>query len=150
MVTPNTISQKCKYALRAIFELALRDSPEPVKIQDIASAQAIPPRFLEIILSELKHGGFVQSRRGNNGGYMLARPANDIAVGEVIGFIQGAARQGVQPGRRRTDLMGDYIFSNLWQKVTNAVADIYNSTTFADLVQQELTQRKKYVPDYAI
>ena len=150
MVTPNTISQKCKYALRAIFELALRDSPEPVKIQDIASAQAIPPRFLEIILSELKHGGFVQSRRGNNGGYMLARPANDIAVGEVIGFIQGAARQGVQPGRRRTDLMGDYIFSNLWQKVTKAVADIYNSTTFADLVQQELTQRKKYVPDYAI
>lgn len=150
MVTPNTISQKCKYALRAIFELALRDSPEPVKIQDIASVQAIPPRFLEIILSELKHGGFVQSRRGNNGGYMLARPANDIAVGEVIGFIQGAARQGVQPGRRRTDLMGDYIFSNLWQKVTKAVADIYNSTTFADLVQQELAQRKKYVPDYAI
>jgi len=150
MVTPNTISQKCKYALRAIFELALRDSPEPVKIQDIASAQAIPPRFLEIILSELKHGGFVESRRGNNGGYMLARPAQNLTVGEVIGFLQGSARRNARADRQKLGLMGDYIFSNLWQKVTKAVADIYNSTTFADLVQQELAQRKKYVPDYAI
>ena len=73
MVGPSKISKRCRYGLRAIFELALRGTSEPVKIQDIASAQGIPQRFLEIILSELKQGGFVESRRGSNGAYMLAR-----------------------------------------------------------------------------
>ncbi|MHC4807793.1 MAG: RrF2 family transcriptional regulator, partial [Planctomycetota bacterium] len=83
------ISKKCRYALRAIFELALRDSGQPVKIHEIAGAQNVPPRFLEVILNELRHAGFVDSRRGNGGGYMLARDAKDLTVGEVIEYIQG-------------------------------------------------------------
>lgn len=146
MVVPNGISQKCRYALRAIFELALRNSSEPVKIQDIASAQAIPPRFLEIILAELKHAGFVESRRGNEGGYILAQPAEELTVGEVISFLQGGNR--MTP--RSSGLMGDYAFSQMWEDVRAAVLDIYNSTTFADLVAEELSKRNKYVPNYAI
>jgi len=146
MVVPNGISQKCGYALRALFELALRNTSEPVKIQDIASAQAIPPRFLEIILSELKHAGFVESRRGNEGGYILAQSAEELTVGEVISFLHGGTRKA----SRSTGLMGDYAFSQMWEDVRDAVLDIYNNTTFADLVAEELAKRNGYVPDYAI
>ena len=150
MVAPNRITKRCRYALRAIFELALRDTTDPVKIQDIALSQGIPPRFLEVILAELKHGGFVESRRGNDGGYMLVRPANDLTVGEVIGFLQGSARSNARTDRQKLVLMGDYVFSKMWGNVSDAIADIYNSTTFADLVEQELAKRKNYVPNYAI
>jgi len=146
MVVPNGISQKCRYALRAIFELALRNSSEPVKIQDIASAQAIPPRFLEVILAELKHAGFVESRRGNEGGYILAQPAEELTVGEVISFLHGGNRIFY----RSTGLMGDYAFSQMWEQVRTVVLDIFNSRTFADLVAEELDKKNRYVPNYAI
>jgi Rrf2 family protein len=141
------ISQKCRYALRALFELALRDSNAPVNVHDIASAQAIPQRFLEVIFAELKHAGFVEAKRGSRGGYILARPANKIAVGEVLNFLQG---RPPSKAAKRGDLPGDYVFSKLWQDVTIAIKNIYNNTTFADLVEQEMANRKKYVPSYAI
>ncbi len=150
LAAPNTVSKKCRYALRAIFELALRDTTEPVKIQDIASAQGIPPRFLEVILAELKHGGFVESRRGNDGGYLLVRPACDLTVGEVISFLQGNVYDRDRTALHGLDLMGDYVFSKMWKKASDAISDIYNSSNFADLVEQELAKRKTYVPNYAI
>ncbi len=145
-----SVSKKCRYALRALFELALRNSNEPVKIQDIASAQAIPPRFLEVILAELKHGGFVESRRGNEGGYILARPANSLAIGEVIGFLYGSFKTAKQPVYQENPLVGDYVFHRLWKNVSDSVLDIYNNTTFAEMVEQELAHREKYVSNYAI
>ena len=83
------ISQKCQYALRAIFDLAKHYGQGPVKIGDVAEAQAIPPRFLEVILSQLKQGGFVESRRGAEGGYLLARAPRQLVVGEVLRFVEG-------------------------------------------------------------
>lgn len=150
LAAPNTVSKKCRYALRAIFELALRDTTEPVKIQDIASAQGIPPRFLEVILAELKHGGFVESRRGNDGGYILSRPARELTVGEVISFLRGGFHRRTPTGRHGSGLMGDYVFSKMWEKVSAAISDIYNSSNFADMVEQELVRRKAYVPNYTI
>ena len=150
MVAPNAVSQKCRYALRAIFELALRNTTNPVKIHDIALVQAIPPRFLEVILAELKHGGFVESRRGNDGGYILARPAQNLTVGEVIGFLQGSTRRNARADRQKLGLIGDYVFSKMWENISDAIADIYNNTTFADLVKIEQAQREKYTPNYVI
>jgi len=149
-VAPYSVSRKCSYALRAIFELALRNSPDPVKVQDIASAQAIPPRFLEIILSELKHAGFVRSRRGNDGGFVLARHPAYLSVAEVITFFQTNAYNPGQNDRGRFSRRGDYVFSKLWSRVNNAIAEVYNSTTFSSLVEEELARNKTYVPDYAI
>ena len=81
------ISVKGDYALHAIFDLALQKFGEPIKIADIAKRQKIPQKFLELILAGLKQGGFVESRRGAEGGYRLARPADQIAVGEVLKFV---------------------------------------------------------------
>jgi Rrf2 family protein len=150
MVDPSKISKKCRYGLRAIFELALRGTSEPVKIQDIASAQAIPQRFLEIILSELKQGGFVESRRGSNGGYLLSLPAEDLTVGEVITFFQGNGGKGVKTSRQNDKHRGDYVFSRLWKEVNHAISDIYEATTFSEMVREELDNSKAYTTNYAI
>ena len=78
------ISKKCYYALRALFELALRQTAAPVAVAEIASAQDIPARFLETILNELRHAGLVVSHRGNAGGYSLAAPAEKTTVADIV------------------------------------------------------------------
>ncbi len=150
MNTKINLSGKCRYALKAIFELTMRNSTDPVKIQDIASAQEIPPRFLEVILAELKHGGFVESRRGSEGGYILARPANKITVGHVLSFLQKGNARKDKDRQQTYSISGDYAFTNMIQKVNEAVSNIYDHTTFADLVEKELKIRNEYVPNYAI
>ena len=69
---------------QAILDLATQPPGQPVKIADIARRQKIPQKFLELILANLKQGGFVESRRGAEGGYRLAEPAARISVGEVL------------------------------------------------------------------
>ena len=78
------ITQKKQYALRAVYELAKHQGQAPLKSAEIAQSQAIPLRFLEIILNRLKHAGIVKAKRGFNGGYNLKRPAHEITVGEIF------------------------------------------------------------------
>ena len=145
------VPKKCRYALRAIFELALRNSEKPVKVHEIAESQSIPVRFLEVILNELKQGGFVESRRGNEGGYLLARPAKTIFVGQVIRFIQGShPSTGPGSGVSEASVPGDLAFAKLWRNVNKAVTDIYGNTTFSDLVEQEMAMSNSYVNDFVI
>lgn len=82
------ISQKAKYAMRALIALA-RAAPASLMIAEIAAKQKIPKKFLEQILLELKAGGFVRSRRGRLGGYELLLPADEITFGEVLRLIDG-------------------------------------------------------------
>jgi Rrf2 family cysteine metabolism transcriptional repressor len=147
------ISKKCRYALRAIFELALRNRGRPVKIHEIAAAQNIPPRFLEVILNELRHAGFVDSRRGNGGGYVLTRDAKDLTVGEVIEYIQGSisvASDGIRKAGRNTVFFGDDAFEQLWRELNTAISEACDSKTFAELVEFERAKRETCVPDYSI
>ncbi len=147
------ISQKCQYALRAIFELAKYHGQGPTKIADIAEAQAIPPRFLEVILSQLKQGEFVTSRRGAEGGYLLARDPGGLLVGEIIRFVEGPIGPvGCVTGEseQRCLLHGDCVFLDMWTKVQQAVSTIYDTTTFEYLVEEDARRAKRYVPSYAI
>src|ERR1700686_928883 len=96
------ISVKGEYALQAIFDLAANAGAEPVKIAEIARRQKIPQKFLELILASLKQGGFVESRRGAEGGYRLARAADQISVGEVLRFVE----EGKRIQRKTPDAFG--------------------------------------------
>src|ERR1700722_8850957 len=82
------ISVKGEYALQAIFDLAANSRSQPVRIADIARRQQIPQKFLELILASLKQGGFVESRRGAEGGYRLAKPADQITVGQALHYME--------------------------------------------------------------
>ena len=84
------VSQKCQYTLRALFELAKRQGTEPVTVAEIADAQAIPRRFLELIFLDLRSDGMVQSRRGSNGGYVLAVSPETTTVEDVIRAVDGS------------------------------------------------------------
>jgi len=83
------ISQKARYALRALLALARPGPGTTLMIAEIAADQNIPKKFLEQILLELKAGGLVQSRRGRTGGYALIRPAEAVTFGEVLRLIDG-------------------------------------------------------------
>ncbi len=83
------LTSKAKYALRAMVDLAVNDRGGPVFIADIARRQDIPRRFLENILIELRRGGLVNSHRGKNGGYVLARAAETLTFAEIIRAIDG-------------------------------------------------------------
>ncbi|MHC5060722.1 MAG: RrF2 family transcriptional regulator [Planctomycetota bacterium] len=145
------ISKKCQYGLRAVFELAVRKSGQPVKIHQIAGAQNIPPRFLEVILNQLRHAGFVESRRGNEGGYMLARDAAELTVGQVIRCIQGSINVTVDDGGPvNGGCLGQSAFEQLWQKVNSAVSDICDSATIAELVEYERANGTAAVLNYNI
>ena len=84
------ISAKADYAVRAAVELAAAtDDPRPVKAERIATNQGIPLNFLENILGELRHAGIVRSQRGAEGGFRLAKPANQITVADVMRAAEG-------------------------------------------------------------
>jgi len=138
-------SVKGEYALHAIFDLASQRAGEPVRIADIARRQKIPQKFLELILAGLKHGGFVESRRGAEGGYLLARPAESITVGEVLRFVEGP-----HPGKGRTRRKAETPFMDMWQQVDRAVSDIIDKTTFADLLRGWTDRQNRFVLNWEI
>ena len=142
------ISQKCQYALRSVFELARRRQGGPVTVAEIAAAQAIPPRFLEVILVELRKAGFVKSRRGVHGGYQLAVLPQSLTVGTVIEFVDGPVapvKCVADPSDVDCALYGNCAFMPLWEQARDALATVYNGTTFQDLIEQEHVAASKHV-----
>ena len=137
------ISVKGEYALKALFDLALQKSTEPVKIADIARRQKIPQKFLELILASLKQAGFVESRRGAEGGYLLARPADAMTVGEVLRQIESKK----QP---RTQAAAEDALSDMWKAVDAAVSGVVDRTTFAELARRWQEKQTRYVPNWEI
>ena len=135
------ISVKSEYALHAVLDLALQPPGEPVKIAEVARRQKIPQKFLELILASLKQGGFVESRRGAEGGYRLARPANEITVGEVLKFVEET--------KHSKRAAGDP-FEDVWRRVDEAVAEILDRTTFAELARQWQQSQSRFVANWEI
>jgi Rrf2 family protein len=124
-----------------------------VKIHSIAQTQGISHRFLEAILNELKRGGFVDSRRGNGGGYILSRDARQLTIGEVFEYMQGAISvvpDSHRKSKKSTVRRGDNAFEQLWQEVNQAMLEVWNRKTFADLVEFERNSKALRVPNYVI
>jgi Rrf2 family cysteine metabolism transcriptional repressor len=135
------VSQKCQYALRALFELALRYPQDVVTtVAEISEKQDIPPRFLEQILSKLRTGGYIESRRGNQGGYIMTVSPSSISVGEIIRFIEGSdesvdcLKKGASS---HCPFRGECVFKELWERAKSSMADIFDATTFKDLVDKQ-------------
>jgi Rrf2 family cysteine metabolism transcriptional repressor len=147
------LSQKCQYAIRAVFELARQYGRGPVKIGEIAEAQAIPPRFLEVILNQLRRADFVQSRRGPEGGYFLARHPDAVTVGEIVQFMEGplapVACLNDKSGDRCT-LYGNCVFIGMWERAARAISEVYDRTSFQNLVDDDAKIQKADALSYSI
>ena len=128
------VSAKVDYALRAMTELAAAP-PGPIKGERLATAQAIPPKFLENILIELRHAGLVASQRGAEGGYRLARPAAEITIADVIRAVEGpiASVRGARP--EDVSYTGTATaLRDVWIDLRAAMRGVLETTTIADLV----------------
>jgi Rrf2 family protein len=128
------VSAKVDYALRAMAELAA-SPPGPVKGERLATSQAIPPKFLENILVELRHAGLVASQRGAEGGYRLARPPAEITIADVIRAVEGpiASVRGVRP--EDVSYTGAATaLRDVWIDLRRAMRGVLETTTLADVV----------------
>jgi len=137
------VSVKGEYALQAIFDLAAQGGRDPIRIADIARRQQIPQKFLELILASLKQGGFVESRRGAEGGYLLARRPDAITVGDVLRFIEG--RQEERSRHRRE---GNSPLADLWERADRAIDGVLDSASFAQLVREWTEKNNSFVPNW--
>lgn len=132
------ITYKGDYALKTILDLATHYGRSPVTIHDLAKGADIPIKFLEQILLDLKRGGFVESRRGKVGGYLLARAPSNIKLGDVIRFIDGPVEPVlcVDRGYKGCNDINKCAFRGIWRKVTEATSKIIDNITFEDLVKK--------------
>jgi Rrf2 family protein len=134
------ISQKAKYALRALVSLCRARYGEPLMISQISKDQAIPKKFLEQILLELKRHGIVESRRGRLGGYVLLRPADRITFGEVLRLIDGPIAPlpclSKIAYRRCLDCADEATceIRHVFARVTLATREVLDKTTLADAI----------------
>jgi Rrf2 family protein len=133
------VSAKTDYAIRAALELAAAQDGKPVKGERIATAQAIPLRFLENILMQLRHAGLVESRRGADGGYRLARPAAEVTLADVIRAIDGplAGVSGARPETLGFEGVAEPM-REVWIAVRAALRGVLEQVTLADVVAGEL------------
>lgn len=132
------ISARADYAVRALAELAAAGSG-PVKSERLAKAQRIPAKFLENILSELRHAGLLLSQRGADGGYWLGRPAAEITLADIIRAVDGplANVRGQRP--ETIDYEGAAArLSDVWIAVRASLRVVLEQVTLADLVDGPL------------
>jgi Rrf2 family protein len=136
------LSRKAKYAIKALLALAGRQDEEPVRIGDLARAEQIPPKFLELILLGLKNQGILQSRKGKGGGYRLARDPSEISLGQVVRMFDGplapvpcASQTAYVPCAdcRSEAVCGVHL---AMKEVRDATARVLDGTTLASLLDK--------------
>lgn len=143
------ISQKAKYALRALVALAREEPGASVFIADIAESQSIPKKFLEQILLDLKRHGLVVSRRGKAGGYGLLRPAAMISFGEVLRIVDGPiaplpclSKMAYRRCEDCEDEAGCEV-RRVFARVADVTRDVLDRTTIADAISGRVPARLK-------
>lgn len=144
------ISKKSGYAIRALFELALRPPHAvPANVRALANSQDIPSRFLEIILNELKQGGFVLSVRGKSGGYLLARDSDEITIGQIIRFLE-RNNELDNNSLNAAPVRGGFALSSVLNRINQAVSGICDAVTLQDMVKEEIKYQSAFTANYVI
>ena len=133
------ISAKADYAVRAVVELAAATGEKPVKAERLATAQQIPLNFLENILGELRHAGIVRSHRGAEGGFRLARPADQLTVADIIRAVEGplASVRGAPPEESSYGGAAEAL-PRVWIAVRANLRGVVENVTLADIAAGRL------------
>jgi Rrf2 family protein len=147
-----TISKRTQYGLKAVLNLASHYGEGPVLISSISESEGIPVRFLELILLQLKNRGLLQSKKGKGGGYELSRPPSTITIGSLIRIMEGplaplpcASETAFKPCTECPDVEGCGI-RIVMRQVRDAMAEVLDRTTLADLLRQMANARQKKPP----
>ena len=141
------LSTTARYSLRALSDLCTRPNNEPVSVSDIASRQNIPVNYLEQLFGKLRRGGILESVRGSQGGYLLARPEGEITIADILQalgepFIFGSCQ--TEKGCENAVTCPTF---NLWRKVKGSVDEILRTTTLEDIAGESITLLDTASPD---
>ncbi|MBQ3457142.1 MAG: RrF2 family transcriptional regulator [Synergistaceae bacterium] len=141
------LSTTARYSLRALSDLCTRPNNEPVSVSDIASRQNIPVNYLEQLFGKLRRGGILESVRGSQGGYLLARPEGEITIADILQalgepFIFGSCQ--TEKGCENAVTCPTF---NLWRKVKGSVDEILRTTTLEDIAGESITLLDTESPD---
>ena len=141
------MTARVDYAVRALLELAVRPDGRVTR-DDLASAQHIPPRYLEAILGQLRQAGLVAGQRGSSGGYTLGRPASDISIAEVSRAVDGPLSlvQGERPENVSYEGASEHL-AELWIGLRAAVRSVLEAVTVADVLAGNLPAEVRRLVD---
>ena len=135
------LSQKAKYALKALVLLAQQKEGKTMQCSEISESEDLPKKFLDTILQILKTANIIQSHRGKYGGYQLARPASEITFGQIIRVIDGPLALlpcvSKTAYRRCDDCSDETICAvrKVMLQVRNSTSGILDNTTLADVIE---------------
>ena len=132
------LSTSARYSLRALSDLCTYPQ-EPVSVSDIAARQNIPSAYLEQLFGKLRRAGILESIRGSQGGYMLARPENEITIAEILQAIGEPLIFGSCQTEKGCENAVKCPTFNLWRKVKGSVDEILKSTTLEDIADEKIT-----------
>lgn len=140
------ITYKGDYALKAVLDLAIHYGSGLVTIHELAGRIDAPIKFLEQVLLDLKRGGFVESRRGKVGGYLLARDPAQIKLGDVIRFIDGPTEPitCLEKGYSGCNDVYKCIFRKIWKQISVSTSKIIDNISFEDLANQVRSAKEEF------
>jgi Rrf2 family protein len=150
------LSTKSRYGLRALFDIAYNCGDKPAQIQDISRRQEISPRYLEQIFQNLKRAGILKSKRGPQGGYCLARKADEITVLEILNateqdvlLVDCAGKSGkVRKRKAECPFEGQCVTQSVWEEASSMLNQLFGGMTLQTLCQrgQEMGIKKEMDP----
>ena len=141
------ISTKGRYALRLMLDLAIYGNGAPVSLKDISKRQDVSEKYLEQIISMLNKARLVQSIRGAQGGYVLRREIADYTVGDILRVTEGdlSPVECVAPDSPTCSREGICVTVKVWQQINDAVNNVVDNITLADLVEWQAEKGVDYV-----
>lgn len=141
------ISTKGRYALRLMLDLAIHDTGEPTRIRDIAARQEISEKYLEQIISTLNKAGYVRSIRGPQGGYHLVKKPSQYTVGMILRLTEGslAPVACLEDEINLCERQEGCVTLRLWQMLNQAISEVVDKVTLADLVEWQEQKSADYI-----
>lgn len=150
------LSKKTKYGINAVIYLSRTHNQGPVLIEDLAQKERLPKKFLEAILLELKNRGILQSKKGKGGGYYLARPPAEITMGQVIRVLEGPLAPVSCVSQTAYHPCEECLEERccglrlVMKDVRDAIANVVDKTTMADVLKRSESQRENQTISYQI
>jgi len=148
------LSTKSRYGLRALFDIAYNSGPLPAQVQDISRRQEISPRYLEQIFQSLKRAGILKSKRGPQGGYILAKPLDKITVKDVVVATEGDMMLvDCSPGGKRKKKCdctfdGTCVTQTVWTEASQLLHELFDSISLQTLCERGQTMGVKRQQDH--
>lgn len=138
------LTQKSKYAVRALVELALNERGSPLGVAEVARRQRIPERFLEQIFGDLRRANIIEGRRGAHGGYRFAMPTEEISVLDIVEILDGEVRPARCSAGGTCYIAGAplCVTSKVWDEARTALEGVFGRYSIAELAEDERRSRE--------